>query len=246
MVSSRRRTGVKTGHVLLAVAVCFGCSNQTTAAARAPETPDRAISQTIAGLSKDVLSARVEQRSGDDGWLRIDIATTSSSEWEAALLAGAVADRTAGNRQLAAVIKGYRVYRATNNDGEPSYIATNALNLAGERFRAPGDDAKIKRVTAAALATYGATPVSIDVLHPLDHALKVVATVPTPEAMNGKLGQLQAALVGTPPQYEGVYLELRLFDGSTIATLWTTYRNVIGSQSIRPDLEAALGGPAHA
>ena len=86
---------------------------------------------------------------------------------------------------------------------------------------------------------------SIEVLHPRDAALKVVATIPTPEAMNGRLAELQSVLIGTPIQYEGVYLEVRLPDGNPIAKLWTTYRELAGAQSVRPDLEAILGGPPH-
>ena len=58
---------------------------------------------------------------------------------------------------------------------------------------------------------------------------KVVATIPTPEAMNRRLAELQSVLTGTPSQYEGVYLEIRLLDGSPIAQLWSTFRTGIGA-----------------
>jgi hypothetical protein len=199
-----------------------------------------------------IRSAQVSPQPSDGSfpngvWLHIEVASENQMEgqWEATLLAGAVADRTAGSGFLASVIKGYIVDYIPSDGSEPTGQPTNELDVAGERFRPPGDDNTIKRVTADTLARFGARPVSIEVLHPLDAALKVVATIATPEAMNRRLGQLQTALIGTPTQYEGVYLEVRLPDGSPIATLWTTYRDVVGSQSVRPDLQDILGGPPH-
>ena len=167
--------------------------------------------------------------------------------WEAALLAGAVADRTAGDGHfLASVITGWIVDDVPSDGSiQPAVGATNDIVVAGERFLPPGDDSEIKRGVIATLARFGARPVSIEVLHPRDVALKVVATIPTPQAMNRRLAELQSVLIGTPTQYEGVYLEIRLPDGIPIAQLWTTYRTVIGAQSVRPDLEDILGGPPH-
>ena len=245
-----RPIGMKARSVLLALLLCVGCAAANKAPAAQP--PEEAIAQTLAGLSNVIRSAKLGSQPSDGSfpngvWLHIEVASENQmeGEWEATLLAGAVADRTAGRRFLASVIKGYIVDYVPSNGSEPTGQRTNELDVAGERFRPPGDDNKIKRVTADTLVRFGAQPVSIEVLHPLGAALKVVATIATPEAMNGRLAQLQTALIGTPTQYEGVYLEVRLPDGSPIAKLWTTYRDPVGAQSVRPDLEDILGGPPH-
>ncbi len=116
---------------------------------------------------------------------------------------------------------------------------------AGQQFQAPGDDTEIERTATATLLEFGLQPVSIAVLHPLDTALEVIATIPTPEAMNGRLAELQSALTGTPISYEGVCLEVRLPDGNPIAELSTAFRGGRGSQWERPDLADILGGPPH-
>ncbi len=239
--------------MLLALVLCVGCAGAANKV-RAPQSPREALAQTVAGLSKVIRSAKLGPQPSDGSfangiWLHIEVAADDQmeGEWEATLLAGAVADRTAGDgRFLASVIKGYIVdYVPSDASTGPTGQATNELDVAGERFRPPGDDNKIKRVTADTLVRFGAQPVSIEVLHPLDAALKVVAAIPTSQAMNRRLAELQTALIGTPIQYEGVYLEVRLPDGSPIARLFTTYRDVVGAQSVRPDLEAILGGPLH-
>lgn len=237
--------------MLLALMLCVGCSAASTKSSASP-SPEEAIAQTLAGLSDVIRSAKVGPQPSDGSfpngvWLHIEVASEDQMEgqWEATMLAGAVADRTAGKGFLASVIKGYIVDYAPSDGSDPTGQPTNELDVAGERFQPPGDDNTIKRVTADTLARFDARPVSIDVLHPFDAALKVVATIATPKAMNGRLAQLQTALIGTPTQYEGVYLEVRLPDGTPIAKLWTTYRNVVGSQWVRPDLEDILGGPPH-
>ena len=237
--------------MLLALVLCVGCAAATHKAS-APQTPEEAIAQTVAGLSNVILSAKVGPEPSDGSfpngaWLHIEVASEDQMEgqWEATLLAGAVADRTAGKGSLASVIKGYIVDVIPSDGSEPTGQPTNELDVAGERFQTPGDDNTIKRATTDTLARFDAQPVSIDVLHPLDAALEVVATIATPEAMNGRLAQLQTALIGKPTQYEGVYLEVRLPDGTPIAKRWTTYRDVVGAQWVRPDLEDVLGGPPH-
>ena len=238
--------------MLLVLVLCVGCAGSASNKAPAAQSPDEAIAQTLAGLSNVIRSAKVGPQPNGGSfpngvWLHIEVAAENQMEgqWEATLLAGAVADRTAESGFLASVIKGYIVDYVPSDGSEPTGQPTNELDVAGERFRPPGDDNTIKRVAADTLARFGAQPVSIEVLHPLDAALKVVATIATPEAMNGRLAQLQTALIGTSTQYEGVYLEVRLPDGSPIAKLWTTYRDVVGAQWVRPDLEDILGGPPH-
>ena len=239
--------------MLVALLLCVGCA-AAPQKARGPQSPKEAIAQTVAGLSNVIRSAKLGPQPSDGSfmtgiWLHIEVAAESQMEgaWEATLLAGAVADRTAGDGHfLASVIKGWIVDDAPSDGSvDPAAGATNDIVVAGERFLPPGDDDEIKRDVTNTLARFGARPVSIEVLHPRDAALKVVATIPTPEAMNGRLAELQSVLTGTPSHYEGVYLEIRLLGGSPIAKLWTTFRTVIGSEAGRPDLEDILGGPAH-
>jgi hypothetical protein len=169
------------------------------------------------------------------------------ADWEAALLVGAMADRTTSDGQLASVIRGSTIdYVQPDGTVTPGlWQPTNNNIVAGQKFQPPGDDHEIEKVVAETLAQFNMEPVSIGVLHPLDAALNVVATISSPEAMNGRLAELQTVLAGTPIQYEGMYLEVRLPDSSPIAVLATSYRNGRGSQWVRPDLDDSLGGPGH-
>ena len=248
--------------ILFGVVVCVGCS-ATPAANRDPtnvaaQSPQDALARTLDGLSGVIDSASLgpgpSGAADRDGlWVHVEIAADAPApvermegEWEAALLVGAVADRTAGDGLLASVIKGLIVDRlAPDGTINSGWEPTKSGVAAGQRFPAPGDDRHIREVVTAILSQFAMQPVSIEVLHPLDAALKVVATIETLEAMNGRLAQLQSVLTGTPIQYEGVYLEVRLPDGSPIAVLSTAFRTGRGSQSVRPDLEDILGGPAH-
>jgi hypothetical protein len=248
--------------MLLGLALCVGCSATTAnrdRSADAAQSPKDALAQTLDGLSGVIRSASLGPGpSGvpdtDGLWVHVQVTAEPPApiqrmegDWEAALLAGAVADRTAGDGQLGSVIKGLIVdHVATDSTIESGWQPTpNKDVAAGQRFQAPGDDQLIRQLVTDTLSQYNAQPVSIEVLHPLDAALKVVATIETPEALNGRLAQLQSVLTGTPVQFEGVYLELRLPDGGPIAVLSTAFRAVQGSQSVRPDLEDILGGPPH-
>jgi hypothetical protein len=170
-----RPNAMRARRMLLAVVLCIGCAGAANKA-RAPQSPETAIAQTVAGLSKVIRSAKLGPPPSDGSyangnWLHIEVAADNQieGEWEATLLAGAVADRTAGDgRFLASVIKGYIVDYVPSDGSQPTGYPTSQLDLAGDRFRPPGDDNKIKRVTADTLARFSAQPVSIEVLHPLE------------------------------------------------------------------------------
>jgi hypothetical protein len=248
--------------MLLGLVLCVGCGAATVnqdPPADARQSPKDALAQTLDGLSGAIRSASLGPGpSGgpdkDGFWVHVQVVADAPApvegmegDWEAALLAGAVADRTAGDGQRGSVIKGLIVdHVAPDGTIDSGWEPTaNKDFAAGQRFQASGDDQHIRQVVTNTLSRYNMLPVSIEVLHPLNAALKVVATIATPEAMNGRLSQLESELTGTPTQYEGVYLEVRLPDGNPIAVLSAAFRSEQATQSVRPDLEDILGGPAH-
>jgi hypothetical protein len=225
---------------------------------RAPQLPEEALAQTVAGLSDAVRSATLGPAPNTPDatvglWVHLETAGDGSdpvlpmeADWEASLLLGAMADRTTSDGYLSSVIKGLVIDDiASDGTATTAWQPTNNDIVAGQRFQPPGDDPEIERMTTATLTQFGLEPVSITVLHPLDAALTVITILRSPEAMNGRLAELQTILTGTPIQYEGVYLEVRLPDGSPIAKLATAFRGGRGSQWERPELEDILGGPPH-
>ena len=248
--------------LLCILALCVGCGvtdDGLSAGIPDAQLPADALAQTVAGLSGVIRSATLDPKPPEvptaDG-IGVHVVVTADGpspaqqmegDWEAALLVGAVADRTTADGHMASVIKAY-VVDHTDSDGTTTpglWQPTNDSIVGGQKFEPPGDDREIERTVTETLAGYGMAPVSIDVLHPLDTAVKVIATIDSADAMNGRLGELQTVLTGTPAQYEGVYLEVRLPDSSPIAVLATSFRTGRGSQWVRPDLEDSLGGPAH-
>jgi hypothetical protein len=230
----------------------------STRSTAAEQTPEEALTQTLAGLS-DVIHSAVLVTPASDATdptgMSLDITVAADGralvqglegDWEAALLLGAVADRTTRDGHMASEIKGWTVEHVPAGETDESlWEPTNNSMVPHQKFLPPGDDAEIKRTVDDALARYNLEALSVDVLHPLDTAIKVIAIIDSPEAMNGQLSQLQTELTGTPIQYEGVYLEVRLPDNSPIAVLASAFRDGSGTQWVRPDLEDVLGGPPH-
>jgi len=218
-----------------------------------PRSSSDALAATLAGLP-DTLTAtlgstpdNVPYSKGE--WLHVQMEVADNSPvqqvlgtWQAAVLLGAVADRTATNEQIASVIKGMDIAfvqpdGAINSGLQP----TNPDIVAGQSFGPVPDDHTVRADVTALLAGYGLEAVSIEIQHPLDAALKVIATAPSADAVAGRLSELHAELLGTPYRYEGVYLELRLANTESVAAVATAVRTGQTSQWVRPDLAGLIG-----
>lgn len=148
---------------------------------------DKAIEATLRGLDPGVIQKATigTMTGGNLTQLRVTVATPSDRngdalvpEWEAALLAGAVAERlTASGDSINRTVGAYD-YIAVTPDGKTVDQQGAALppNAAGTDFRAAGlNDQQILEKIRAATDKQGWTLVSSRVLHPLDPA--VVVTV---------------------------------------------------------------------
>ena len=113
-----------------------------------------------------------------------------------------------------------------------------------QRFSPTADDADVRADVTTLLGKYGLEPISIDVQHPLDIALKVVASAPSADVLAGRLADLHAELLGTPYRYEGVYLEVQVPDMGPIAAIASALRTGQTSQWVRSDLTDVVGGYA--
>ena len=163
------------------------------------QSPAGALAQTVAGLSGVIRSATLDPKPPNvptaDG-IGVHVVVTANGpspaqqmegDFEAALLVGAVADRTTADGHMASVVKAYVVdYADADGTTTPGlWQPTNDSIVGGQKFEPPGDDREIERAVAETLAGYGMVPVSIEVLHPLDTAVKVIATIDSADAMNG-------------------------------------------------------------
>lgn len=205
----------------------------------------------------DVLAAGIGQAPVDVGiaspWLYVTVRVNSSrasekmfAQWEAELLLGAVAEASAGTSSLADSIAGLQVeFRLPDGSAELAPPRVLGNMASGQKFVSPGDDASNVKSAEGVLQSFGLTAIDAEILHPLEKALVVTASIPSPEALKGRLRELETALSGTPFAYEGMYLEIRLPTGEPIAKLASSYRTGAGTQWIEDGLEDVLGGTVH-
>lgn len=151
---------------------------------------DKAIAATLRGLDPGVVQkATIDTMAGGNlTQLRVTVATPSDQhgdallpEWEAALLAGAVAERlTASGDSINRTVGAYE-YVAVTPDGKTVDQQGAALppNAAGTHFPAAGlNDQQILEKIRSATDKQGWTLVSSRVLHPLDPAIVVTVRLP--------------------------------------------------------------------
>ena len=185
-----------------------------------------------------LLTVRVESTQG---------AAAISARWQAELLLGAVAEEaSAKGDSLATSIAGMQI-EFLLPDGSTELAPPRPLgNMAsGQRFVSVGSAADSVKRAQDLLQKFGLAPLDVQVLHPLDDALVVSAIIPSPDALNGRLQELEAALSGDPYAYEGFYLEIHLPGGELIAVVAGAFRTGAGMQWIKDGLEGELGGTIH-
>jgi hypothetical protein len=217
------------------------------------DDPQAAVEATLAGLDTSAfanihigtppsredwpglwLYATVQDDSAGDGSLH--------SIWEADVAQGIIADRlAAGSSNLADVVSGSSI-EVRADDGSSSPVTGGAGDIqTGQLFDASGlSDDEIENAIRVTLQQYGLTATSINVLHPLGPAVSVIATVPDAKDLSD-FTIMQMALVGKPVQYEGLYIEVDLPDGSPVVRSTAAYRSGAGRLWIAPGYEDVVG-----
>lgn len=223
----------------------------------AQQDEDSAISDTLAGLDSSYFtSLRLGPPQGDGvaqglwlyATLRGDSAEAGSGVrfgWEADLAQGAIAERLAGDRpDLGEVITG-SVETLVLPDGSQANLGGGAGNItAGQRFGAQESGATDEQITASVsntLEEFGLTPQTVRVLRPLGPAVYAVATIDDVKSLAGKFETLRSAILGSPYQYEGLYLEIDQVDGTPLVRAGTAYRSGAGTLWFAPGIDEVLG-----
>jgi hypothetical protein len=164
-------------------------------------------------------------------------------EWEAYLVAGAVAERLTGSGPINTAL-GWVVNTAVDPSGSVVDARGGAISpyLAGTRFPAAGlSDTEIASKLVKLTDVQGVRLSSVRVLHPLDPA--VVVTVQLPEAATftyddyRKLDSAVSNLGSTEGgcAFEGSYLEIDSADGKPLARSAGTCRAGTGFAWTRSD-----------
>ena len=107
-------------------------------------------------------------------------------------------------KTLASVVAGQIVERTPN--GRVHSIPLLMNGLVGQHFNSPSDADLRQRVDTVA-EKYGLSVASVEVLHPLDSALAVTYTVSRGKP-SWTFQELESALLGSPTDIEGIYLQL--------------------------------------
>lgn len=229
-------------------------------AASQPEDPSLAVKDVIGRLSPSVQATAELGRSPEPDiwlgdWLYVRVKVERAPDpsnlqgvFYAELILGAVADQSAVTPLLGSTVRGMEVeFVLPDGTVVPDQVVRGPLGelAAHQLFDSGGDDLSTIARAKAILAKYGLTPVYLDVLHPLDAALVIRATVPTADGLHGQLTQLEEELAGSPRRYEGWFLQIELPDGTVIARVGGDYRTGDGMQWTSAGLEGVLGATPH-
>ena len=231
----------------------------------APISPDRvvprvdpttAISNALAGLTPGVISSAIYTTRSHGPQLGPRLAVTVDTPgpadgsqfeagWEVALLVGSVAEQISTTDDLRDDLHGADV-TYVHPDGTTDVQDVGMGNIsARQAFTAMSwTDDMVRETIAGTLAAHGLVARSIDVLHAIGPAPKVVIAVKSSAELQGQLGQIESELDGHGVTYPGLYLEVDLIDGTPIARLLTSFRNGEGGEWVASGYDD-LGAPPH-
>jgi hypothetical protein len=227
-------------------------SNAVAPGSYAPEPIDTALAESMAGIDPGVVidahvgAAPTGQTAGTYLYEQIALPrTTDNGEaiplmWEAELVEGATAERTAHDGWLLHAVRGF-VETGRKPDGQVVSLDMDGVgNIpSGQQFTGGSDDSITSWATAL-LEKYGVTPVSVRVLHPLSPAVMIIGQVSSDALSNGQLIGLTTDL-GLGKCCEGTYLELQTPDGQAQVRLADSRRSGSGTFWPRPGVTLNIG-----
>jgi hypothetical protein len=161
--------------------------------------------------------------------------------WLADLAVGAVAERSRSNQAVANDV----VASATAvGPGEGGQTVTTSLGVGavrlGQVFGSPSDSALTAHVADVA-KSHGLAVADLQILHPLETAVRVTFVVPDGAAVDWTIDQLRTALVGDPPDVEGLFIELDDSHGQPLLQSGVAYRTGEGGLWFAPGEDARFG-----
>jgi hypothetical protein len=223
-----------------------------------PNDPKAALADVLSRVTfASIVSARIGTPPPDAcrtaPWLYVEakvpstegtLGETARAEWESWLLTGAVAELSATGPNLADAVSGASI-KYLLPDGSTGSTADSGVEpigemAAGQSFTDAADAVVVPKVTGV-LKSFGLSPITVSVLHPVDDALVVIASTPSPDALHGQVQELTAQLSGNFVEYEGIYLEIRLPDGQPIYRSGGAARYGAGLEWVKPGLWKQVG-----
>jgi type IV secretory pathway VirB2 component (pilin) len=187
-------------------------------------------------LAVPALSVRAKIPSGHDG-------ESTEALWQANLLTGAVVELAGSSPWLEDDI-GYINYTAQVPNGKVVRDLGGGMGAdaaRGQRFAGSNDTAaEVRDYIERHASRLGLTVDSVTVFHALGAAPAVVLTVPSVQKAIANGGAWQDELFGSPPRYEGYYLELRRKTGKPFARRGYSFLTGDGLLWIDPSLGVPL------
>ena len=223
-----------------------------------PIPPAAALAQTLRQMRGGaVVAARIgeapaDSRRGNLPWLYAAVRVPGMARgldvepiWEADLIEGVVADRAGTARDIRDDFGG-STFDAVLPDGSRIADASGGLGdiVRGQQFRGT-ETVSAKLSIERELQRAGLTPISVNVLRPAGPAPAVIASTSDVATTAKSFVPLVRALFGSPPNYEGYYLELRDNAGNAFVRASAAFRTGAGRLWVEPkwaDLVGAKNG----
>lgn len=218
--------------------------------------PVAVVEEALKGLDSGIfidvhLGSPPDGRDLPDSWFYATVKVPSMAQsatqlprWEASLAEGVVAESLLTSAGVSDAIVGASL-TGELPDGSTVDLGGAIGNIvAGQRFDNSSDDMVVDDIQAK-LKVAGVAPKQIRVLHPLDNAVLIVATVPdirsVPNGLTGIVNKVFRDINGTDAKYEGYYFELETPDGSPTAISTAASRISAGSTWVAPAYETSAG-----
>jgi hypothetical protein len=161
--------------------------------------------------------------------------------WLADLAVGAVAERSHSDQAVAndVIASATAVGPGKGGDSVTTYLGVGAVRL-GQVFGSPSDSTLTAHVAEVA-KSHGLAVADLQILHPLESALRVTFVVPDGARIDWTLDQLRTELVGESPDVEGVFVELDDSQGQPLLQSGVAYRTGEGGLWFGQGQDARFG-----
>lgn len=225
----------------------FAGSTATAAATPMPAAAALAAVQKQLGptavSTADITPAPLDSQRGALPWLHavVDVPATTDGQdvepiWEAELLEGAVAERVGSSSDIRDGFGGATIdVRLPDGKTIPDYGGGLGDVVRGQQFSNPSD-AQIRGAAKSAAAQFSLRIDSVRVFRAAAPAPAVVVTAADPASAAANLKNIESAMFGDPPSYEGYYLAVNDTAGAPVIRASAAFRTGAGQFWIRPDL----------
>ena len=227
-----------------------GSYAKASAATGPRQSADAAISQVLKGMSgTEVRSTNLMEAPADSltagPWVSVRVDSDRGDDlyavWLGDLVRGAVADRMRDDEKATADVIGGGQVEDTDRSGAPVIVPLGTGSIVGGQvFDSPSDDVLEARAEGAA-RKFGLKLLSIDVMHPLESAISVKFELPEDGALTWTIDDLGAAVAGSPPSVEGVFIEIDSPSGKLLIRTSSSYRTAEGGLSFAPGQDERFG-----